>query len=440
MKRALQSAVAAALLSLAVPAFAADTRPGEERPRLDLSIETPEPSAVVGDPGGMAFVAGRALAHYGEFETFDIIFVIDQSDSTSNPSGADIDGDGEIGRRPAEGTPVLSLFGQFFRSSDSADNILSAEIAAVETMLEQLDPRTTRVGIVGFAGDMDPLTPDANVVVPLSSDYSRVRRGLEDIRSDGPGGRTNMMAGIQVATVELIGSQSAFSERREGARRIMLFLTDGKPTLPFENSTHNNRRLAIGRAAKAADFQIRIDTFAIGEEALADPVVTVEMARVTDGIFTPVLNPRDLQAVFESVNFSDIEALEIRNLTNDKPASYVNRAADGSYSALIPMNEGDNVVEVYARSSDGTEARRKVPLRFLANGDVQPLTPALLAARNRLMEARLTDLKRRAVEIETSRDEQVRDTILADIEKKREEMLRRVEIETQGESDRENED
>jgi len=434
MKRALMISALAPFALCTAPTFASEVVPSD-RPRLDLSIETPEADAVVGDPGGMAFVAGRALAHFGEFETFDIIFVIDQSDSTSNPSGADIDGDGEIGRTPAADTPLLGAFGKFFRSSDSADNILAAELAAVETMLEQLDPRTTRVGLVAFAGDMDPLTPDANVVVPLTSDYRRVRNGLDDIRSDGPSGRTNMMAGIQVATVELIGSQSAFSEKREGSRRIMLFLTDGKPTLPFENSTHNNRRLAISRAAKAADFQIRIDTFAIGEEALADPVVTVEMARVTDGVFTPVMNPRDLQTVFESVNFSEIESIEIRNLTNDKPATYVNRAADGSYSALIPMEEGDNVVEVYARSSDGTEARRKVELRFLEDGTVQPLSPELLAARNRLMEARLSDLKRRAVEIETSRDEQAREAIMADIEKRRRDAQRKVEIEAEDTDD-----
>ena len=60
---------------------------GLGRPDLTLSISSPENGALIGDPRGMAFVSGKALALFGEFQTFDIVFVIDTSESTSAPSG-----------------------------------------------------------------------------------------------------------------------------------------------------------------------------------------------------------------------------------------------------------------------------------------------------------------------------------------------------------------
>jgi hypothetical protein len=402
------------LLLLATPSLS-----GEQKPRLMLEIESPIAGAVIGDPGGMAFLAGKALALYGEFQTFDIVFVVDVSESTSQPSGADIDGDGEIGVRKGEG--YLSILAQVLPLplTDEGDSILAAEVQAVRVMLDQLDPRTTRVGVVVFAGDGDPLTPDAYTQVPLTSDYGKVRKGLKEILSDGPRGKTNMMTGVFTATVELIGSPSAYSEPREGARRIMIFLTDGEPTLPLEAARNQNARMAIQAARQAARHQIRIDTYAIGEKALGHPVVTVEMAHVTKGVFTPVRHPRDLRAIFEEVNFADIEKLEIYNKTTGRPGDQTMQNADGTFSSLVPMREGMNTLEVYARSTDGTEARRRVRVKFLESGAPQDLNPRLLAQRNRLMENQLLELKRRSLEIQTARDESVRRDLTAEIEQER---------------------
>jgi hypothetical protein len=419
----------------AAEAEAADAAaPAKGRPRLQVSIETPEENAVVGDPGGMAFLAGKALAHYGEFSTFDIMFVIDQSESTSSPSGADVNGDGEVDERTCAGVPpMLGLFGSIVGACrNSKDSILAAELLAVRTLLKQLDPRTTQVGVVAFSGDGDPLTADAYVASALTTEYEKVVRALDEIEDVGPQGRTNMQAGVQVATLELIGSQSAYSKPQEGAAKIMLFLSDGMPTLPLEQSMHQNRRLAIEAATKAAKFNIRIDTYGIGPEALSQPVVVVEMARVTNGIFTPVMQPRDLQSIFEQVNFSDIDRLRIANKTNKSEAEYVMRNADGTFSALLEMQQGFNTVEVYARSTDGSEQTRTLRLNFLADGQVQELSPALLAQRNRLMQNRLADLREKSLAVEAQRDEELRKDLQVRIQeerKKAEERARAVRIE-----------
>ena len=315
------------LLCLAGPTQPADTS------RLHLTIDSPEAGAVIGDPGGMAFLSGKAMALYGDFQPFDIMFVIDASESTNAPSGADIDGDGEIGHRRGEG--FLGIFGRIplLPNTDRGDSVLAAEVAAVRVLLDQLDPRTTRVGVVVFSGDRNSLTPDAFTQVPLTTDHEKVHRGLDEILDIGPNGMTNMVSAVDLATVELLGLRSAYSERRPGARRIMLFLTDGRPTLPMLNSTIQNARMAIAKAVRAAKLGIRIDTYAIGKDALKEPIVVVEMARVTPGgVFTPIRNPRNLRSVFEEVSFAEIEKLEIENRTTKSPA--LNSPSSTSKSAV----------------------------------------------------------------------------------------------------------
>jgi len=412
-------------LAVGVPALAAEpaTKPklsSDKPPELMLEIDSPSNGAVIGDPMGAAFVSGRALALFGKYQTFDIVFVIDTSDSTAAPSGADVDGNGVIGVR--RGEKYLGILGRILPlpNSDAGDSILAAEVAGCRVLLDQLDPRTTRVGVVAFSGDNDALTPDSYTEVPLTTDYNKVENGLDAIFRRGPKGLTNMVSAVNLATIELLGSQSAYSTKREGAKRVIMFLTDGQPTLPLDNSQLQNAKMAIQQAVRAAKLDVRIDTFAIGEDALSEPVVVVEMARVTSGVFTPVRNPKDVRAVFEEVNFSEIDKLEVRNKTTDSAASQLITNADGSFSALVEMKNGENVIEAYARSTDGTVGRREVTVRFLAGAEAQVLSPRMVAQRNRLLENRLLELQRRRVEIQTEANEEVRHDLQVEIEKERE--------------------
>ena len=432
-------------------AHAADpaTKPkltSDKPPELLLEIDSPANGAVIGDPMGAAFVSGKALALFGEYQTFDIVFVVDTSDSTAAPSGADVDGDGVIGVR--RGEKFLSILGRVLPlpNSDKGDSILAAEVAGVRVLLEQLDPRTTRVGLVAFSGDNDALTPDAYTEVPLTTDYQKVASGLDALFRRGPKGMTNMVAAVNLATIELLGSQSAYSTKRDGAKRVIMFLTDGQPTLPLENSQLQNAKMAIQQAVRAAKLDVRIDTFAIGEDALSEPVVVVEMARVTSGVFTPVKNPKDVRAIFEDVNFSDIEKLEVRNKTSGVPATELISNADGSFSALVEMKEGENLIEAFARSTDGTQGRREIKVKFLSGAEAQALSPRMVAQRNRLLENRLLDLQRRRLEIQTDADEDVRRDLQVEIEKERaearaaaEKMRKEIELSVERSEKREKE-
>jgi hypothetical protein len=404
----------ALLLLLASPA-AAD----EERARLLLELETPVPGAVIGDPQGLAFVAGKAIALYGEYQTFDIVFVIDTSQSTDEPAGSDIDGDGKVGQ--TRGGVIGGIFGRVLPlpQTDRGDSVLAAEVQAVRTLLGQLDPRTTRVGIVTFAGDSDPITLDAYTEAPLTADYEKVGDALDGILRRGPQGMTNMVAGLNLAVIELLGTQSAYSTPREDARRIVMFLTDGQPTLPIANANLQNAKMTIEHATRARKFDIRVDSYALGPEALGEPLVTVEMALVTGGVFTPVVRPADLRTVFEEITFSDIEKFELVNRTNGAQPGQLVRNADGSFSALLELEEGRNVLEVYARSTDGSEGRRQVQVDYAPGADAQALDARQLAMKNRLLENQLLELQRRNLNIEADRDARIREALREEIKRER---------------------
>ncbi len=413
--RAAVSCLAFALVAEAPAAVSAEDH-------LQVLLAAPLPGATFGGEDGRAFVSGRVLSRSGRPETFDVAIVIDTSYSTSAPSGADVDGDGRTGKRLIEQALPLGWVLPF-GNTDAGDSILAAEIEAAQTLLDQLDPRTTRVGVIAFSGDAREKTADARTVVPLTPRYRAVRNGLRMLLEEGPHGRTNMYDAVQVATRELGGFDDAISVPRsdpEEGTRVMLFMTDGHPTLPVSRAPMENARLAIEAARRARSFDIRIDTFAIGRSATDEPVVTVEMAAATDGLFTPVKEPRDLVAVFEHVRLTRIEEVAVRNTTTSTDADHVIVDADGGFSAVVDLADGENWLEVRATDSDGLEGVLRVPVTRVPRAGVQRLSPRLEARRLRLLESQLAKLRRRNVEIKLERDQGLRRQLEIEIARGRE--------------------
>src|SRR5512145_2686503 len=160
------AALLAALLGLAPTALRADERAGEaarsgapalrlrdalpDETRVHVDVELPPEDVAIADSACGVFVAGRARALRGEAQRFDVAIVLDTSRSTIEPAEADIDSDGDIGA--ATLLPVVSSFE--VGCTDPGDSILAAEVAAARELLRGLDPRSTRVALVRFAGDV----------------------------------------------------------------------------------------------------------------------------------------------------------------------------------------------------------------------------------------------------------------------------------------------
>ena len=397
---------------------------------LWLEIEHPRDGAVLGDALA-AFVAGRALAPLGEYRRLDVMLVLDTSDSTRAPSGADINGNGVVGTHRAGGVGAFLGLG----STDAGDSILAAEVAAGRRLIERLDPRSTRVGVATFAGEPPSQgisfgrgSASAVTEVPLTADYSEVQRGLDRILTRGPYGMTHIAAGVDQATIELRGLRGAYSKGDPDSEKVILFLTDGQPTLPYGIEYAQANTQAVLRAAeRARKAGIRVFSFGIGEEALDGPLAIVRLADITGGTFTPVRNPSDIGEVIAQVDFANLEGVTVRNLTNGAEASQSATNSDGSWSALIALAPGKNVIEATARSTDGQVQSERIEVEYAPGSPDPVLRDALITARNRLLEQRLIDLQRARLDLEREQTEETRKALALEIETERQRALEQAE-------------
>jgi Mg-chelatase subunit ChlD len=340
-----------------------------------ISIDEPKRGEPVSNSVHQASIRGSAFTEGRRRLAIDVMIAIDISGSTRAASGADVDGDGEIGFDPQAEQVPPGHYPPGTRSTDPQDTILAAEIAAAMALLDNLDPSHLRVGVLSFGGEINPATlrqaaygqQDAWVEVPLTSDFAQVRRALQNILLRGPRGGTNFAAGIRLAVTELAGLHGARSAARPDAAKILMFLTDGVPSFPFGSSRESDpgdTEAALGAARVASKAGITINTYALGPSALDNPVAVTEMSRMTVGTFTPVKNPGDVITYLQGVTFSSVEDVIFTNLTTSEISEDVRLMPDGSFSGYVPVREGINRVRVTALATDGSEGFTEFDLEF----------------------------------------------------------------------------
>jgi hypothetical protein len=346
-----------------------------EKGVVEVRIESPLPGTTVQNDVHLAPVRGHARAGDDEWRSFDVMLVIDVSYSTRNPSGIDVDEDGELGFNPANELVAPGTYPEDLVCTDPDDTILAAEVHAARTLLEELDPQHTRVGVIAFSGESDPKTGrrlrrdqrDAWVETPLTDDFSAVRAALGRIRAAGPQHATNFAAAIRLSVTELVGLSGAQSAPRSEAKHVVLFLTDGEPSFPYGRasiSDPEDTEAAISAARLAHKAGVMINTYALGKQALSKPVAATEMARLTVGIYTPVRNPGDIVHFLQGISFANVDDVVITNLTLREVSYDVSLSPDGSFSGFVPVRPGANEIQVTALASDGSEASARLEFEF----------------------------------------------------------------------------
>lgn len=325
-----------------------------------LQILSPKDGARIQQEQDLLLLTGKVSAAAAQKPNVDILFVLDVSGSTANYAGVDF-GDPDSASAAGWGRPTIG-FGGFGIGSPPVRNlrssILAAEVAASRRLLSQLNPETTRVGVVTFA-------EDGKLRQPLTSDFDLVRQALDSILAEGPRGGTNMAAGIRLAVRELAGLGQ--SPHRNDAIKAQFFLTDGIPTLPIGGSRRaapEDSELAINAARTAGKAGIKIHVFALGEEALSYPVAAVGIARASGGVFTPVVRPADILAVLERLSAVGVTYVQVFNQTTSQRAEHVRLAADGFFSAAVPVAEGANRIQVLARADDGRTRQESISVYY----------------------------------------------------------------------------
>jgi hypothetical protein len=419
LRRPVLRVLAAAGLAAAALLGSRPALSGEERVRV--LIESPAPGVRVEDQVHQARISGTAIAEGDEPVYYDVMLAIDVSASTRASSGVDVDGDGVVGFDPPQGLLPPTAYSGETLSSDPEDSILYAEVAAARALIERLDTRRVRVGVLSFAGEVDPTTgerkhidqQDAWVDAPLTADLAQIHRTLDALLARGARGATNFAAGVRLAVRELSGLAGARSGARPDAKKVILFLTDGAPTLPTGRGNQidaGDSEAAVRAAEVAHRAGITINSYALGPGALTYPQVVTEMARVSLGTFTPVQNPGDIIMLLQGVSFANVEDVVFTNVTTGDFSTDVRLNPDGSFQGYVPVQEGSNRVRVVALASDGTRGAVEFELVFHRSE---------LSSRDKLSELeeiqrqnKALELRRLELEIKTFREQQRKEITL----------------------------
>ena len=318
--------------------------------RVQVGIEAPQHGATISGPSRVS-VRGQARASRDYRPAlFDLMLILDTSGSTRAPAGVQ----------------SVGGFGD--------TTILAAEVRAAERLLETLDPRSTRVGIVTFAGEYNRFTgsgmtnqPNAILAQPLTVNYQEVRLALHRTLRRGPSGGTDMASGVRLAVRELAALAGATSFPRPESRKVALLLTDGFPTLPFghvNSMDPGDMEVAVRAASVGAKANIKIHTFALGIEAVSAPYACTQIARVTGGTFTPLRRPADIIEVLPKTSFADLDMVLVTNTTTGQPASDLRVNPDGRFQATVPLVSGVNRIAVIVLATDGTKGSASVKVRY----------------------------------------------------------------------------
>jgi uncharacterized protein YegL len=343
-----------------------------------VQIHSPKDGSRIEQEQSFIFVSGKVFTREIRTPNVDIFFVLDVSGST----------------RP----PVRDL----------KNSIMAAEVAATRRLLSQLNPETTRIGLITFG-------EEAKLLQPLTHDFEQVRQSLRNVLSNGPYGGTHMAGGIRLAIKELAGlGQSA---RRVDAVKVQFLLTDGFPTLPIgggKRATAEDTRLAINAARIGGKAGIKAHAFALGEEALSYPRAAVGVAEVSGGTFTPVVRPADILGVLENISVVGVGYVQVLNETTGQRASSLRLASDGFFSSALPVVEGLNRIRVWARSSDDATGQSSLSVYYLPG-------------RQRSLDLEVFLEKEKSLNLELERLGKSREEILGEIDSSKKDSLREAQ-------------
>ncbi|HSE87920.1 MAG TPA: VWA domain-containing protein [Candidatus Binatia bacterium] len=378
-----------------------------------VQILSPKDGSHITQEQNSVLISGKVATDLGGSPNVDIVFVIDISGSTSQYAGADF---GDMGPLPDNsgsfgfGRPQISIGGMGGIGigqpplRNLRNSILAAEVAAARRLLLQLNSQTTRIGVVTFG-------EGAKVMQPLTHDFDRVRRVLDDILRNGPYGGTNMAEGIRAAISELMGLGS--SEKRPDTIKVEFLLTDGFPTMPIgggRRAAPEDTDFAINAARLAGKAAIKVHVFALGEEALSYPRAAVGIAKASGGTYTPVSRAADVLAVVENISVVGVDYVQIVNQTTGQKATQLRLAADGFFSSAVPVVEGRNQIDVFARASDGSTKRDSVSI-FYQPGKQRSLDLEVFLEREKNLKLEVERLGRSPAEIQKEAERSREDSL-----------------------------
>ena len=337
-----------------------------------LEVERP---AVGSRPVHGAWLEVRGFAGARGRRVYDVVVVLDVSGSTQYASGADVNGNGVVGKRRRRIEPWRVRSREDY-CSDPGDTVLDAEREATRRLIERLDPRRTRIGLVAFS---DLARPRA----ALGSSRELLGLVLDDMEGAFGAGPTNLAEATRLAT-RMLREASGPS----APDPVVLILSDGYPTHPV--SEEAAAAAAREAAREAAASGIRVSSFALGIDEPREPDVFAEMARLTGGEHVRVSTPADVVEALPGIDLAQVDDLGIENLTTQESARALRLRPDGRYDAWVRLRPGENRLRVTARGSRGGRSSLE---RVVVYDDSVPLAPGEAERIRKAIELRTLEME-----------------------------------------------
>lgn len=291
-------------------------------------------------------VRGRiGLGREPQREPVDLVLLLDVSAATDEPSGLDVDGDGELGFHPGQHLRILEPPDYALHCTDPEDTILAAEVAAATRLIEHAGDGRGRITLLEFTTDSvlrssgESPAPSA----PLSGELLHER--LDELRD---GARPNPLSQPAVMR-EIFSTQPT---RRSIRRVVALFAAMPAPAPGRTGRPHADPdRAAAWSAALAAPTSLRssgIELHAFGFGPLgASPTPDLrEFTRSAGGTYREVRKLSDVTRVFGGDVADLIREIEIHDPDSGNRATNVALSGDGSFSGHLALHEGRNRIHV----------------------------------------------------------------------------------------------
>ncbi len=317
-----------------------------------FGVEIEAPAAAESDVGfKLVEVSGHAGTLRGR--GIDLVIALDLSDSVLRDSGVDLDGDGPEGTTDPELLQWLERQPDLrvgtlrqLEKRDYDDTVLASELAAADALLERLDPRRFRVGLVTFSNR-------ATLVAPVGTPVQQLRESLRELgRSFHRELRgTNFAKAIERAHLALVPDVASAPVDRG---LVVVFLSDGAPTLPVHEGRARDH--ALEAAAVAGLSGIEIHAFAIGRDGAEALPLLEEMAQLTGGRADYVERPAETIDRLRRLDLARVASVSIRNETTRSAARAQRTFPDGSFDGIVELQAGPNRIRVEARSEEGKQA------------------------------------------------------------------------------------
>jgi len=381
---------------------------GREAP-VDIEITQPQVSHYhVRHPDPLLPVAGYAAA--GEGGRVDLVLAIDGSTSANEFCESDVDGDGVLEDDWAGDDSIYQA------------QVLAARrlVAALRRLPGNARGERVRVAVISFSGDdryrehppdrdleLDTLRilglaqRDARRHIALTSDYDAVDAALTLLAQQRPAGMTDFAAAIGLGVMELSGlTEAEAAAPADDALRVIDFLTDGMPSLPY---AREQAERAARYAARLADEQgIRVNVFELGHNAVTrrHSETGSRVADITGGTFTSVERPGDILKVLAATSLTFVDRVRLTNRTTGQRTRYVSTGLDGSFYGEVPLREGPNEIDVAAILYDGRERSVSLRVDYHAGAPTPELEKQLRLVRER-NESLIEEIRKRlALEME----------------------------------------